>query len=84
MPTRPSKKRRNQLDPVELARKIVDQVTGDAPKKAPPDPYEGKNRAAVELGKLGGSKGGKARAAKLSAAQRKAIAKKAAAARWKT
>ncbi|MGH7134505.1 MAG: hypothetical protein ACREHD_02130 [Pirellulales bacterium] len=83
MPTRPSKKRRNQLDPVELARKIVDQATGDAPKESPPDPYEGKNRAAVELGKLGGSKGGKARAAKLSAAQRKAIAKKAAKARWR-
>lgn len=82
MPTRPSKKRRNQLDSVELARKIVDQATGDAPKEAPPDPYEGKNRAAVELGRLGGSKGGKARAAKLSAAQRKAIAKKAAAKRW--
>lgn len=82
MPTRPSKKRRNQLDPVELARKIVDQAVGDAPKEAPPDPYEGKNRAAVELGRLGGSKGGKARAAKLTAAQRKSIAKKAAAKRW--
>lgn len=82
MPTRPSKKRRNQLDPVELARKIVDQAVGDAPKEAPPDPYDGKNRAAVELGRLGGSKGGKARAAKLSAEQRKAIAKKAAAKRW--
>ena len=82
MPTRPSKKRRNQLDPVELARKIVDQATGDAPKEAPPNPDEGKNPAAVALGKLGGSKGGKARAAKLSAAERKAIAKKAAAKRW--
>jgi hypothetical protein len=35
MPTHPSKKRHNQLDPVELARKIVDQVTGDSPKEAP-------------------------------------------------
>jgi hypothetical protein len=51
-------------------------------RKRHPDPYEGKNRAAVELGKLGGSKGGKARAAKLSATQRKAIAKKAATKRW--
>ena len=40
----------------------------------------GKNPAAVALGKLGGAKGGKARAAKLSPAERKAIAKKAAAA----
>jgi hypothetical protein len=41
-----------------------------------------KNPAAVALGRLGGLKGGKARAAKLSAAERKAIAKKAAAKRW--
>jgi hypothetical protein len=32
MPTRPNKKRRNQLDPLELARKIVDQAVGDTPK----------------------------------------------------
>lgn len=44
---------------------------------------QGKNPAAVELGRLGGLKGGKARAAKLSAAKRKAIAMKAASARWK-
>lgn len=81
MPTRPSKPR-NKLDPIELARKIVDQATGDAPKEEPPDPDAGKNPAAVALGKLGGSKGGKARAASLSAAKRKAIAKKAAAKRW--
>jgi uncharacterized protein YaiL (DUF2058 family) len=42
-----------------------------------------KNRAAVALGKLGGKKGGLARARNLSAAQRTAIAKKAAKARWK-
>jgi len=41
-----------------------------------------KNPAAVALGRLGGLKGGKARAEKLSAAKRKAIAKKAAAKRW--
>ncbi len=44
---------------------------------------QGKNPAAVALGRLGGLKGGKARAEKLSAAKRKAIAKKAATARWK-
>jgi hypothetical protein len=42
-----------------------------------------KNPAAVELGRRGGLKGGKARAAKLTAKERKEIAKKAAAARWK-
>ena len=41
-----------------------------------------KNAAAVALGRLGGLKGGKARAAKLSAAERKASARKAARARW--
>lgn len=45
---------------------------------APPE----KNPAAVALGRMGGLKGGKARAAKLSPAKRKAIAKKAAKARW--
>lgn len=43
---------------------------------------EGKNPAAVLLGRLGGLKGGKARAQKLSAVERSAIAKKAAEARW--
>lgn len=43
---------------------------------------DGKNPAAVILGRLGGLKGGKARAAKLSATRRKEIAKNAAAARW--
>jgi hypothetical protein len=43
----------------------------------------GKNPAAVALGRLGGLKGGKARAAKLSPKKRKEIAKKAAEARWK-
>jgi hypothetical protein len=43
---------------------------------------EEKNPAAVALGKLGASKGGKARAEKLAPERRKEIAKKAAAARW--
>ena len=42
-----------------------------------------KNAAAVELGKRGGAKGGKARAAKMTKAQRVKAAKKAAASRWK-
>ena len=41
-----------------------------------------KNPAAVALGRLGGLKGGKARAEKLSAKRRKTIAQKAALARW--
>ncbi len=45
-------------------------------------PTTKKNPAAVALGRLGVAKGGKARAAKLSAKRRKMIAKKAAKARW--
>ena len=47
------------------------------------DPDEGKNPHAVALGRAGGMKGGKARAAKLTAEQRSAIARMAAAARWR-
>jgi hypothetical protein len=63
-----------------LAFSIVQQATGQAPK---PEPPPEKNPAAVTLGRLGGLKGGKARAEKLSEAKRKAIAQKAAEARWK-
>jgi hypothetical protein len=62
----------------QLAKMVVDMATGNAP----PEPASTKNPAAVALGKLGGSKGGKARAAKLTAKQRSEIAKKAAAKRW--
>lgn len=58
------------------AKGIVDMATGDV------DPDEGKNPAAVALGRLGGIKGGKARAEKLSPERRKEIAKKAAEKRW--
>lgn len=47
-----------------------------------PNPDEGKNPAAVALGKLGGAKGGKARAENLTAKKRSEIAKKAAQKRW--
>jgi hypothetical protein len=43
---------------------------------------EEKNPAAVALGKLGGRKGGKARAAKMTAEERSESARKAAKARW--
>lgn len=80
MPSRSSKPKRPR-DMNQLAKAIVDLSVGEAPPEVDPD--EGKNPAAVALGRLGGAKGGKARAAKLSAARRKEIAKKAAAARWK-
>jgi hypothetical protein len=76
MPTRSSKKRPRDLN--KLAASIVADTTGTAPSV----PDDGKNPAAVALGRLGGQKGGKARAAKLSAKRRSQIAKKAALARW--
>lgn len=78
--TTPKKKR--PRDPNLLAASIVQDVTAE--KK--PDELQvatSKNPAAVALGRLGGLKGGKARAAKLSAKKRKEIAKKAAKVRWK-
>jgi hypothetical protein len=63
--------------------RIVEQAIGEHMDGTPlEDPNAGKNQAAVALGRLGGKKGGKARAAKLSPERRKAIAKKAAASRW--
>lgn len=62
----------------QMAASIVAQAVGDVPKIEPPP----KLAAAVELGRLGGLKGGKARAKKLSAKKRSEIANKAANARW--
>jgi hypothetical protein len=76
MPRRSSKLPR---DVNQRAKMVVDIATGNAP----PEPEDTRNPAAVALGKLGGSKGGKARAAKLSQKRRKEIAKKAAAKRWR-
>jgi len=83
MPKRSSKKK-PQKDHQQIARSVLDSVVPDAePVSVSNGAAENKkNPAAVALGRLGGLKGGKARAAKLSAANRKAIAKKAAAKRW--
>lgn len=66
-------------DPNQLAKLIVDIATGAVTE---PDPSKGKDPAAVQRGRLGGLKGGRARAKKLSAAERKASASVAATARW--
>jgi hypothetical protein len=81
MPERSSKKR--PRDPNQLAKSIVDEATNEEPEEEQPDKTDdGKNPAAVALGRLGGKKGGKARAAKLTPEQRREIAKRAAQARW--
>ena len=67
-----------------VARRVVEQAIGETMDGKPlADKDAGKNPAAVVLGKLGGAKGGRARAEALTPAKRKAIAKKAAAARWR-
>jgi hypothetical protein len=78
MPNRSSKRPR---DPNALGKQLVDEAIGAA---APYDPDAGKDPAAVALGRKGGLKGGKARAAKLTPEQRSAAARKAAQARWST
>jgi len=67
-------------DPNQLAKLIVDMATGAAP---PDTTVDGKDPAAVALGRKGGLRGGNARAQSLSKDRRKAIAKKAAAVRWR-
>lgn len=72
-------KKKQPRDFNQLAASIVAEATGEKPA---PEETSTKNPAAVALGRLGGLKGGKARAEKLSAKKRKAIAQKAAKARW--
>jgi hypothetical protein len=76
----PDRSRKRPRDVNEIARQIVDEATGEVLKR---NPDEGKDPAAVALGRKGGLKGGKARAAKMTAKQRSDAARKAAQARWK-
>lgn len=74
-----TQKKKKPIDLNQLAASIVQEATAEStPESNPPE----KNPAAVALGRLGGLKGGKARAEKLSAKKRSDIAKKAAKARW--
>jgi hypothetical protein len=77
----PERSRKKSKDLNQLAKSIVDEATMEELQTK--TIAAGKNPAAVMLGRLGGLKGGKARAIKLSAVQRSEIAKKAANARWK-
>jgi hypothetical protein len=71
---------RRPRDINQLAAQLVSEATDPDSK---PDPDAGKDPAAVALGRRGGLKGGKARAAKLSPEQRSEIARAAARARWR-
>lgn len=75
----PDRSRKRPRDPNQLGKLIVDIATGEVEDE---QPDEAKNPAAVELGRKGGLKGGKARAAKMTPAERSEAARKAADARW--
>lgn len=77
-------KKKRPRDLNELAASLVRDAIGEGePEEEPKKEKKAKNPAAVELGRLGGKKGGKARAKKLTPEQRREIAQIAAAARWK-
>lgn len=80
MANRTHKKR--PRDPNQLGKMIVDISVGEVEDRAPTAEEQGKDPAAVSLGRRGGLKGGHARAKSLSAEQRKRIAAKAAKLRW--
>jgi hypothetical protein len=74
-----TKRLKRPRDPIQLGKLIVDIATGQVEDRVEDD----RDRAAVELGRRGGLKGGKVRAANMTPQQRSESAKKAAAARWK-
>jgi hypothetical protein len=80
MPDQSSKKPKRPRDLNVLASEIVRAATEGEPKTPPVE--DTRNPNAVALGKLGGKKGGPARAAKLTPEQRSEISRKAAKARW--
>ncbi len=82
MPERSSKPRSKKKDINETAFAIMQQVTEQVEKQD--TTASEKNPAAVALGRLGGLKGGRARAKSLSKRKRSEIARLAASARWKT
>ena len=66
-------------DPNQRAKTVVDLATRE---REPDPPVPAKDPAAVELGRKGGLKGGKARAARMTAEERSEAARRAARARW--
>ena len=77
----PDRSKTSPRDPIALAYRVFLESIGEAPKTEPRQERK-KNPAAVALGRLGGLKGGAARAAALGPKRRSAIAAKAAKARW--
>jgi hypothetical protein len=77
----PDRSKTRPRDPNELAHRVFLESIGEAEKTAPPE-AKLKNPHAVALGRMGGLKGGAARAAALGPKKRSQIAAKAAKARW--
>ncbi len=77
----PDRSRKRPRDVNSLAASIVRDATDEDKDTAPVD--DSKDPAAVALGRKGGLKGGAARAAKLTPAERSEIARRAATARWR-
>jgi hypothetical protein len=83
MKKKPGRKAKT-LDAAQMAARILEIVTGEPVGPPEPEPAAPpKNPAAVELGRLGGKKGGAARAAAMTPKERSEAARKAAKARWK-
>ena len=80
MPKGPRGEKR-PADAIGRAVQIMRIATGEEDEDKPD---KGKDAAAVELGRKGGAKGGKARADSLTSERRREIAKKAARARWES
>ena len=78
------RKQKKETDFSITAFRIVQEATKETePEQPQPKTTEGKNPNAIALGRLGGLKGGKARASKMTPEQREEIARTAANARWK-
>jgi len=80
MPKRAKRKR----DFLQVAREVVEKAIGERMDGTPlKQEIDARNPLSVKAGRLGGLKGGKARAKKLSSSQRREIARKAAEKRWR-
>ena len=76
-------RKKRPRDAAHLAKLVVDIATGEVEDREPTPEEQGKDPAAVSLGRRGGLKGGKARAERMSAERRAQVARDAAQARWK-
>jgi len=79
----PEQRRKRPRDPAQLAKLMIDIASGEVEDRPPTLEEQGKSASRVARGKVGGPKGGKARAIKLTPEQRTEIARLAAQTRWK-